>query len=197
MQNLVHAFVLVIASLVTSVSIAAEPAPADQVVDETPDQTSDQTSDQPPDQAPDQAAKVAARKARGGKAAPGKAPVPGGPMDQDALWWNDPAIQKALSLSENQKAMMSAYLGAYRENVPPDWKLETFHEALIQGNWKRAKAENERISKAAEKSLEMRGKLKIDVLSVLSEEQHEILVDRYPRLVYKPWTRAMGGRRAR
>jgi hypothetical protein len=106
-------------------------------------------------------------------------------------------IQKALSLSKNQRAMMSGYLGAYRDNVPPDWKLETFHERLIQGNWKQAKAENERISQAAETSIEMRGKLKIDVLSVLNEEQHKILVDRFPRLIYKPWTRAMGGARAR
>ena len=52
-------------------------------------------------------------------------------------------------------------------------------------------------SRAVQKSLEMRGRLKIDVLSVLNEEQHKILVDRFPRLIYKPWTRAMGGRRAR
>jgi hypothetical protein len=39
----------------------------------------------------------------------------------------------------------------------------------------------------------MRGTLKIDILSSLSKEQREILVDRYPRLIYKPWRRAMRG----
>jgi hypothetical protein len=39
----------------------------------------------------------------------------------------------------------------------------------------------------------MRGTLKIDVLSLLSEEQHKMLVERYPRLIYKPWRNAMSG----
>ena len=182
MQNLVATFVLVLVSLLASLPAAAEPVPADAALD----------------QAADQAIKVAPTKAGAAKAnGRKKALVPGGPMDENALWWNDPKIQKALSLSNNQRAMMSGYLGAYRDNVPPDWKLETFHEMLIQGNWKRAKAENERISQAAETSIKLRGKLKIDVLSVLNEEQHKTLVDRFPRLIYKPWTRAMGGARAR
>ena len=42
-------------------------------------------------------------------------------------------------------------------------------------------------------SVQMRGKLKIDVLSVLNKKQREMLVHRYPRLIYKPWMRAMRG----
>jgi hypothetical protein len=39
----------------------------------------------------------------------------------------------------------------------------------------------------------MRGTLKIDILSLLSDEQRKTLVDKYPRLIYKPWRRAMRG----
>jgi Spy/CpxP family protein refolding chaperone len=110
-----------------------------------------------------------------------------------ALWWNDPGIVKILSLTNEQREKMGEYLGAYRKKVPRDRRPEAFHETLVQGDWKAARAENEKLAKTAETSVQMRGKLKIDVLSGLSAEQHKMLVDRYPRLIYKPWRRAMGG----
>jgi Spy/CpxP family protein refolding chaperone len=110
-----------------------------------------------------------------------------------ALWWNDPGIVKILSLTDEQREKMGEYLGAYRKKVPRDRRPEAFHETLVQGDWKAARAENEKLAKTAETSVQMRGKLKIDVLSGLSAEQHKMLVDRYPRLIYKPWRRAMGG----
>ncbi len=134
-------------------------------------------------------AKADAPKA-GGRA---KAPAPGGPKDQNALWWNDPGIAKVLSLTDEQRAKMAEYLKAYRKKVPRDRRPDAFHETLVQGNWKDARTENEKVSKIAETSVRMRGKLKIDVLSLLSGEQREMLIDRYPRLIYKPWTRAMRG----
>ena len=110
-----------------------------------------------------------------------------------ALWWNDPGIVKILSLTNEQREKMGEYLGAYRKKVPRDRRPEAFHETLVQGDWKAARAENEKLAKTAETSVRIRGKLKIDVLSGLSAEQHKMLVDRYPRLIYKPWRRAMGG----
>ncbi len=110
-----------------------------------------------------------------------------------ALWWNDPGIVKILSLTNEQREKMGEYLGAYRKKVPRDRRPEAFHETLVQGNWKDARTENEKVAKIAETSVRMRGKLKIDVLSVLSKKQREMLVDRYPRLIYKPWMRAMRG----
>lgn len=122
-----------------------------------------------------------------------KAPAKGGPNDSNALWWDDPKIVKALTLSAEQQKKMTEYLEAYRKNVPQDRKPEAFQETLVQGNWKGARAESEKLGKAAQKSVEMRGALKIDVLSLLSKKQRELLVDRYPRLIYKPWRRAMRG----
>ena len=89
---------------------------------------------------------------------------------------------------------MEEHLKAYRTKVPRDARLDAFHETLVQGNWKDARRENEKVAKTAEASVRLRGKLKIDVLSVLSAEQHKTLVDGYPRLIYKPWMRAMRGK---
>jgi hypothetical protein len=88
---------------------------------------------------------------------------------------------------------MGEILKAYRKKVPQDVRPEAFHETLVQGNWKAARGESEKLAKSAETSVQMRGTLKIDVLSLLSKEQRETLVDRYPRLIYQPWRRAMRG----
>jgi Spy/CpxP family protein refolding chaperone len=122
-----------------------------------------------------------------------KAPVPGGPSDAAALWWNDPKMVKALSLTDEQRKKMGEYLKAFREKVPQNQKPEAFHETLVQGDWKAAHKEREKLAKSAAKSVKMRGTLKIDVLSLLSKEQREKLVDLYPRLIYKPWRRSMRG----
>ena len=117
--------------------------------------------------------------------------VPGGPEDMSALWWNDPGIVKALTLSDKQRTKMENYLKSYRESVPPAQRPDAFHEALLQGKWKNAQAESGKVAKAASASVRMRANLKIDVLSVLGKEQLQKLVDQQPRLIYKPWKRAM------
>jgi Spy/CpxP family protein refolding chaperone len=126
-----------------------------------------------------------------------KAPVKGGPDDANALWWEDPKIVKSLSLTDEQRKKMGEYLKAYRKQVPPNRKPEVFHETLVQGDWKAARSESEKIAKSAAESIRMRGTLKIDVLSLLSKKQRETLVDQYPRLIYKPWRRAMRGASSR
>lgn len=122
-----------------------------------------------------------------------KVPVAPGPQDKKALWWNDPGVIKVLSLSDEQRATMDVSLRAYREKLPSDRRPIAFHEALVQGDWQQARRENDKVAGMAEKSVRMRGNLKIDILSMLSEEQKGLLVDGYPQLIYKPWARAMGG----
>lgn len=127
------------------------------------------------------------------KADRAKGPAPGGPGSKAAVWWDDPVIVKTLSLTDEQREKMAGHLKTYREKVPRDTRPEAFHETLVQGNWKDARRESAKVAKLAETSVRMRGGLKIDVLSLLSEEQHENLVERYPRLIYQPWRSAMGG----
>ncbi len=148
-----------------------------------------------PDAAPVHAVdeKIIDAQADAPKADRAKGLVRGGPNDKTALWWNDPGIVKALSLTDEQRKKMGEILQAYRKKVPENQRPDAFHETLVQGNWKNARIESEKVSKRAETSVRMRGTLKIDILSLLSEEQREMLVDRYPRLIYKPWRNAMSG----
>jgi len=128
---------------------------------------------------------------------PGKAPaaakvaVKGGPADRNALWWNDKKIVKQFSLTDEQRKKMDDCLTSYREKVPEPARRAAFHEALVQGKWDEARAELEKLARLADESVRTRGKLKLDVLSLLTQEQHKKLVDGYPLLIYKPWTRAM------
>ena len=125
------------------------------------------------------------------------APAPAGATNRSGIWWQEPGIQKALKLTEEQRAKMDGFLVAYREKLPPERRATAFHETLVQGTWKRARAENEKLSALAAAAVLMRGDLKVNVLSVLSDEQHQKLVDQYPRLIYKPWMRAMQGNPSR
>ena len=127
------------------------------------------------------------------KAGRAKGPGQGGSNDKTALWWNDPKVVKAVSLTDEQRNKMDGYLKAFRKKVPENRRPETFHETLVQGDWKKARREGAKLAKGAETSIRMRGTLKVDVLSRLSEEQLKILVDQFPRLIYKPWRNAMGG----
>jgi len=168
MKKITATFVFALVSMLATPGMAAEPQPAEKKVLDL------------------EAGAAGVEKAK----APVKKPVRGGPKDQRAIWWDDTGIQKALSLTEEQRTKMTGYLKAHRAKVPPVWKLDVFHESLVQRDWKAAEEESKRISKAAELALRMRGQLKIDVLSVLTKEQHALLVDRFPRLIYKPWARA-------
>jgi len=129
---------------------------------------------------------------KAGKAPSGaKVPVMGGPADETALWWNDKELVKSLSLTDAQRKKMDGYLAAYRKNVPEERRRVAFHEALAQGHWDEGRAEIEKLARAADASVRTRGNLKLEILSTLTKEQHKKLVDGYPRLVYKPWGRAM------
>lgn len=120
-----------------------------------------------------------------------KIPMPGGPADPAALWWNDAGIVKSLSLTDEQRKKMDAYLAAYRQKVPEARRRAAYHEALSKGNWAEARKELDKLSHFADESVRTRGSLKIEALSLLSKEQHKKLVDHFPRLIYKPWGRAM------
>jgi Spy/CpxP family protein refolding chaperone len=120
-----------------------------------------------------------------------KAKAKAAAQTKTGLWWNEPGIVKALSLTEKQRKKMGEFHRAFRKTVPENRKMEAFHETLIQGNWKKARAENEKNVKGAMESVRMRGTFKIDILSQLNKEQLQKLVDGYPRLIYKPWRRAM------
>jgi Spy/CpxP family protein refolding chaperone len=110
---------------------------------------------------------------------------------KNPLWWNDNGVVKALTLTDDQRKKMGAHHKSYRASVPETQKMDAFHDALKAGNWKNARAENEKTVENAIASVRMRGMLKIDILSLLSKDQLQQLAEKFPRLINKPWRRAM------
>ena len=110
---------------------------------------------------------------------------------KNPLWWNDDGVVKALTLTDDQRKKMGAHHKSYRASVPETQKMDGFHDALKAGNWKNARAENEKTVENAIASVRMRGMLKIDILSLLSKDQLQQLAEKFPRLINKPWRRAM------
>jgi len=149
------------------------------------------------DAAKPDATKADVAKPDAAKAGKAKGPTPGGPKDKSALWWDDPKIVEALSLTDEQRKKMTEHVTSYRKNRPRDRKPEAFQEALVQGDWKAAKSQNQKLAESAAEAVQLRGKLKIDILSLLTKQQLESLNDQHPRLIYQPWRRAMRGAAAR
>ena len=174
-------------------SLQAEPVDAGDAEDSKKAETSKDAAKAKKPNAPADEMKVIQVEldAKGKPKAKRKGKGRGGSKAKSSLWWNEPGIVKAVSLTEEQRKKMGDLRMVFRKKVPESPKMAEFHEALVQGNWKNARAESDKIVARASDSVRLRGTLKIDVLSLLSKEQLKKLVDGYPRLIYKPWRRAM------
>lgn len=107
-------------------------------------------------------------------------------------WWNEPAIIEKLTLSEEQRKKMDGSLEEFRKTLREIEGVaarDAFTDALTAGDWKKARAKLDELSKEASQPLLAHGRLKIDVLSTLSKEQLAKLVESYPRLIGQPWIR--------
>jgi hypothetical protein len=108
----------------------------------------------------------------------------------EAMWWNEPEIVSHLSLSEEQRQNMDGQYRTYLDTGPPrrdSIGREAFAEALAAGDWNGARARLDEMAKAAAVPLREQGELKIRLLSQLSKEQHQRLVEKYPQLLRRPW----------
>jgi hypothetical protein len=64
---------------------------------------------------------------------------------------------------------------------------QRFLEALEQGDTERARRERDSWAEGERAQVRAGGKLKIEVLSLLSEKQRKALASAYPRLIRKNW----------
>jgi Spy/CpxP family protein refolding chaperone len=107
------------------------------------------------------------------------------------LWWNDPAIVEKLSLSGEQRAQMDQLFGTYlseRKNAARSSNArKPFLEALEQGDMERARSKLDSWAEGERAGVQAGGKLKIEGLSLLSDEQRKALASAYPRLIRKSW----------
>jgi Spy/CpxP family protein refolding chaperone len=141
-----------------------------------------------------QAAADKGKQQQEGDAEGGKAPAPIGRArtNESMVWWNSPGIARQLSLGDEQRAKMDGHLDAYRKTHHEASHRTAFSDALAAGAWKEARTLLKQLEDQAVTSIRARGQLKINVLSVLSEEQRKTLVDNYRRrLINQQWKNAM------
>ena len=110
---------------------------------------------------------------------------------ESKVWWNTPAVVERLSLTDEQREKMDGYLEAYRQTESGENRRPSFGDALADGNWREARKELKQLEDQAVASIRVRGELKINVLSALSDDQRKTLVERYRRLITQRWTQAM------
>jgi len=102
------------------------------------------------------------------------------------LWWNDPDVVRVLSLDEKTRAAMDGAHRKYAEDGSARQIRQSraaFKRALIDGNWETARKELDAIARPTLQE----GTLKIEVLRLLSTEQRELLVRRFPTVFRRKW----------
>jgi Spy/CpxP family protein refolding chaperone len=117
-------------------------------------------------------------------AKPAKRPEP-------RLWWNDPVVVEKLGLSGDQRAQMDRLFQTYeserKDAARSSSARKRFLEALEQGDMDRARSEVDSWAEGDRAMVHAGGKLKIEALSLLSQEQREALASAYPRLIRQNW----------
>ena len=107
------------------------------------------------------------------------------------LWWNDPAVVEKLGLLGDPRAQMGqlfeTYLSERKNAARSSNARKPFLEALEQGDMERARSKLDSWAEGERAGVRAGGKLKIEVLSLLSDEQRKALASAYPRLIRKSW----------
>ncbi len=146
--------------------------------------TAARAADEPPAPAQDTGA-------TGEPAGEGAAAQPGSGATRRG-WWNEPSISSTLSVTDAQRKKMDAHLDAYLEAVRggdgPEL-MAAFQQALRAADWNKARVELARLVEQGGVPARAQGELKIRVLSELDAAQHKLLLEKYPRLIERPWMR--------
>ena len=125
-----------------------------------------------------------------GKAAPaGAKAAPEAPRGH--LWWNDDKVVAELSLTGEQRKRMDALLAKVKtsqEAAPSPIKLrEKFHAALRQGKLDEARSALSEWAESEKQLARAMGGLKLDVMSLLSQEQWKKVQAMLPYLAGISW----------
>ena len=123
--------------------------------------------------------------------APARAEDPPAKRAEAKPWWNAPTIFENLLLSGDQRAQMDQLFETYRNErrnaAQSSNARDSFLEALEQGDGERARRELDAWMEGERALLQATGKLKIEVLALLSEEQRKAMASAYPRLIRQNW----------
>ena len=131
--------------------------------------------------------RISERRARLGKTDP-SAMAGGAPM----MWWNEPGIVEALSLSDKMRGEFDGYFEASKSDEPSRSALKdtkrNYHDALKEGDWSKGKKALAKWVELVTQPVDSVGKLKLKVLASLNGEQREKLATNFSSVVVTKWT---------
>jgi Spy/CpxP family protein refolding chaperone len=112
------------------------------------------------------------------------------------VWWNQPAMIEKLGLETAQRAQMDRYFTAFLDEIEKSRRVlpeaqPAYLEALRRGDWAEARRQSERMAEAQQALSHGQRELKVDVLTLLSEAQRQLLVKDYGHLINQPWLRRL------
>lgn len=119
-----------------------------------------------------------------------QSPAPNAALIQRA-WWNQAEPVDALKLTDAQRTKMNDLLTrsveSQRAAQPQQGQHQkAFEQALANGDWASARKEATGLRDGMAATWAAQTALKIDVLSVLTAEQRQLVVARYPLLLRQP-----------
>lgn len=107
------------------------------------------------------------------------------------LWWNEPAIVEGLGLSDEMRTEFDADFEASNSKAVERTALRDakrrHHEALKTGDWSTAEKQLATWVSVVTQPVDSLGKLKLKVLSQLSEEQRAKVASDYASLLVIKW----------
>ncbi len=120
----------------------------------------------------------------------------------DRIWWNRSTFVTTLQLTEQQRHKMDAFLLRALESQRAaqaqfEAKRAAFEAAVTKGDWEAARKAAADARGGLANVWEIQSGLTIDVLSLLSAQQRQDFISKYPQLLRRPWMLTMGGRGAR
>lgn len=117
------------------------------------------------------------------------------------IWWNQTRKIEEIGLSEEQRAQMDASLKAYLESRAESLKkqreaLSNFGTRLVQGEQEEVQQSGNELFELMSMPIRQQVDMMIDVAAMMTPEQRQQLVARYPMLFSRLWVRSSGlGRR--
>ena len=162
-----------------------------------------------PDEASAQAPTDAQSEAQSGAQA--NSPAPQATVNQEdrrarvlsRLWWNRPKHYEPIGLDAELRARMdermSRFLDYQREQNSQRRTFRAFRRALTDGDWPAARESIPALTEANSEPLRLQAEAMVDIMEMLSPEQHQRLIDDHAGLLAGPWmsSRGIGGDRRR
>ena len=117
----------------------------------------------------------------------------------ERVWWNKDKKISALNLTPELRQKMDQRLIEFLEESQdtPGRDFTGFAAELSDGNWDKAQAEAQIIADNSAAGTILQTNLMIDIISMLSDEQRQIMTEKFRGMLRRPWVMNRGNGQTR